>query len=199
MVKKVAGLLAAAHVGFEDQAALGEADRRIVEVPGDHVTVGQAKGLPGSHVSGQPQHHRAGPGCGEQGVHQHRQVWEPHRRVQLDHQRVGVPVDHKPGHGVVFAVDQPVGGSSPGLCGDERCPTGGGRHHPLGPEVLIDLDGPADVEDPDRNGGVGVVQPNGRKLALVIEDDGQVARRALVVDRGHRTLVHPGVPPPNLA
>jgi len=36
-------------------------------------------------------------------------VREPGSRVQLDHQHVGVPVDHQAGESVVLAVDHPVG------------------------------------------------------------------------------------------
>jgi len=54
LVEEVAGLLAGAHVGFEGEAALGEAHGAVGDDTGNHVAVAETECLAGLEVAGQP-------------------------------------------------------------------------------------------------------------------------------------------------
>ena len=194
LVEEVARLLPGAHVGIEFQASFHEPDRAVGQVAGDHVAVDEPEGLAGLQVAGEAQHDAAATGEIEQRIDHRDQVGEPDGRVQLDHQDAREAIDDETGHAVVLAVEHAVrepvcvGGAGERRSDVERCTDR--RSPPAG----IDRRRFADVEDPELDRRVRVVERECDELAVVVEDHRDVADLGLVADRGDRFLEDPRVP-----
>ena len=78
----------------------------------------------------------------------------------------------------------------------QRCAQAGGAGEFVFEPVRVDGGGVTGLQDAHADRGCGVVQTDGEKAALVVEDDGQVTGRAFVALLGDGLIEDPGMPLP---
>lgn len=124
-------------------------------------------------------------------------MWDPRGRIQLEHQRPLVAVNHQAGQAIVFAVHQPVAGDGlrapalrqrqASLCRQRQSGT---------PPFRVNGGRLAVLQDAHPDGRMGVVQAHGQKVALAVKDHGQITGSTRVALLADRPLEQPRMPPP---
>ncbi len=190
LVEEVPGLLAADHVGLEQQPVLEERHRLDGQVTHHgHRPAADAATMAHDHGRRNDQLTET--------VDDVRKVGQPGRGVDLRHVRVVVAIDHEAGQAVVLPVDEAIPGGVAGLL--QRPPVRQRGAQSPGPERRVDRRRPAVVQDTDADRRVRVVQADGDERPVRIEDDRQVARGPVVADGRDRPVEHPRMPGPDLA
>ena len=199
LIEEVTGLLAGLDVGFEGEVTLAEQDRSVGDLADDHVAVVEPVRLDRLQVAGETQDDRVDAGRSQDTVDHRTEVGIPDLAVQLDHADVVVAIDHEPRQAVVFTVHGAIARSvhrttTAHVPIEDHLAPGHRRSDPVGEPGGIDRDGVADVDHPQPDRRVGIPEPDRRELAVAIEHDPDVTRRAVVVvDRLDRAVVHPRV------
>ncbi len=197
LVEERPRLLPVDHVGLELQSELAVQDRCAggLAVQG-HAVVEAVHRRRALQRPGQAQHHGARPQRRHDDRQDRGQVGDPRRAVQLEHEGVGVAVEHEPGEAVVLPVDAAVPG---GVRGRQRRPSFQRGVQATLPERCIDRRRRTTVEDLQADRRARVVQPDRDELALVVEHHGQVTGRAAGAERTDRLGVDPRMSGDDLA
>ena len=196
LVEEEPGLLPADDVGLEPQAGFAEhhdrtrrllARRRGAAELRAVLEADQARRFLAVPAQAQDQagrlEHRLDHRC------QLRHAGQPHGRVELEHQGVGVAVEHETRPTIALAVDEPeaVGVRSDGL----RCAARHRGVEPRAPPRRIDSDRLAGVEDPDADGRTGIEEADGEELVAPVVDDRELARLGVAVLLAQGVAVDP--------
>ena len=117
---------------------------------------------------------------------------EPYGGIELHDEHIRVPVQDQPWEPVALTIDQPISvgvGSFREACAPVNC-----VHQQTEPEVRFDRLRLAVMQNPYADRRVGIKQPNSQKVAILVEDDRQVAGSSVVAHRLNRLVEDPWVP-----
>ncbi len=194
LIEEVARLLTPDDVGFEGESRLEERHRPGDGFAGHDLALLQPVQLLLAGGAREAQHDRRRREHVDERVHHVAQVRHPRRGVQLDHEHVGVAVDHQPGEAVVLAVYDAVPVRRGSLVGGQRR-TPCRRLAQAGAEPRgVDRRRRAFVEHlhADRRGRIP--QADGDETPVVVEHDREVAGCTLARRLADRPLVEPRMP-----
>ena len=111
--------------------------------------------------------------------------------VKFENEGVGITVEHEAWQAIVLAMDKPI---AVGVFFIQGCAQLGDDDKFVLKPICVNGGGFARLQDAYADRRRGVIQTNGEKAALVIEDNGKVAGRTCMTLPGDGLIEYPRMP-----